>query len=144
MVGMSATIGNLSEICQFLNAEVYTKEFRPVELKEFIKCGSEIYEIDRNAISDENRLIPIRTVDCKVCCLFNIIMFRNVCPWVIYFLVSAGDSKNRSGSFSGSSDGGRAKRLVFSVLCVEEKLRKCRETGVPRGVPHAVGTPPSG
>ncbi|TMW42120.1 hypothetical protein DOY81_012796, partial [Sarcophaga bullata] len=46
IVGMSATIGNLSEISEFLNADVYTRGFRPVELKEYIKCGRDILEIN--------------------------------------------------------------------------------------------------
>ncbi|KAL5282099.1 HELQ family protein [Megaselia abdita] len=48
IVGMSATIGNLRDLSQFLNADVYTRNFRPVELKEFIKCGNDILSIDSN------------------------------------------------------------------------------------------------
>lgn len=46
IIGMSATISNLPEIAKFLNADVYTRNFRPVELKEFVKIGSEILNID--------------------------------------------------------------------------------------------------
>ncbi|XP_037930129.1 helicase POLQ-like [Teleopsis dalmanni] len=46
VVGMSATIGNLTEISTFLNADVYSRGFRPVELKEYIKCGRDILQIN--------------------------------------------------------------------------------------------------
>lgn len=66
IVGMSATIGNLPEVCQFLKADIYTQDFRPVELKEYVKCGNEICEINRGAKSEEVYFIPHRTLDFKV------------------------------------------------------------------------------
>ncbi|KAK9884457.1 hypothetical protein WA026_007300 [Henosepilachna vigintioctopunctata] len=53
IIGMSATIGNLEDICTFLNAEKYTKNFRPVELTEYIKCGPQITKIDLKAEEDQ-------------------------------------------------------------------------------------------
>lgn len=50
---MSATIGNLTEICKFLNADVYTRNFRPVELTEYVKCGNEIAKINWNVEENE-------------------------------------------------------------------------------------------
>ena len=46
VIGMSATIANLHEIARFLNADIYTRDFRPVELKEYVKIGSDILSID--------------------------------------------------------------------------------------------------
>ncbi|XP_055384286.1 helicase POLQ-like isoform X2 [Condylostylus longicornis] len=46
IIGMSATIGNISEISNFLKADVYTRGFRPVELKEYIKCGRDILSVN--------------------------------------------------------------------------------------------------
>lgn len=51
VVGMSATIANLHEIANFLNADIYTRNFRPVELKEFVKIGSDLLYIDQNPSS---------------------------------------------------------------------------------------------
>ena len=54
VIGMSATISNLKEIAKFLKADVYTRNFRPVELKEFVKIGNEIRSIDTKATSVAN------------------------------------------------------------------------------------------
>uniref|UniRef100_A0A182PBR8 DNA polymerase theta n=1 Tax=Anopheles epiroticus TaxID=199890 RepID=A0A182PBR8_9DIPT len=45
IVGMSATIGNLTEVARFMLADVYCRDFRPVELKEYVKCGDDLYEV---------------------------------------------------------------------------------------------------
>ncbi|KAH8363822.1 hypothetical protein KR200_004651 [Drosophila serrata] len=63
IVGMSATIGNLSEISAFLNADVYTRGFRPVELKEYIKCGSDLLEINAAGQTLEEIFVPSRSVN---------------------------------------------------------------------------------
>ena len=43
---MSATIGNSKEIAEFLNAELYENNFRPIKIQEYVKSGSEICMID--------------------------------------------------------------------------------------------------
>lgn len=63
---MSATIGNLRELAEFLNADVYQKNFRPVELQEYIKCGSDLLEIKKDAIDIESAFIRERTVSFNV------------------------------------------------------------------------------
>lgn len=63
---MSATIGNLSEISAFLNADVYTRGFRPVELKEYIKCGDDILEINSSGKTLEEVFVYKRSVNFKV------------------------------------------------------------------------------
>lgn len=66
IVGMSATIGNLRELAHFLNADVYNKDFRPVELTEHLKCGSDILQIQKNAPDIESSFVSVRTVDFSV------------------------------------------------------------------------------
>lgn len=63
---MSATIGNLPELAGFLNADVYQKDFRPVELREYLKCGSDIMEMKKDADSIEDAFKYDRTVSFNV------------------------------------------------------------------------------
>lgn len=63
---MSATIGNLNELATFMNADIYHKDFRPVELREHVKSGSEILEIKKNAPTIESAFEMVRTVNFSV------------------------------------------------------------------------------
>ncbi|KAM3599557.1 uncharacterized protein V6R79_007887 [Siganus canaliculatus] len=46
IVGMSATLGNIGDLQTFLRAQNYTNDFRPVQLREFVKLRDSIYEVD--------------------------------------------------------------------------------------------------
>lgn len=62
IIGMSATIANLREIATFLNADVYTRNFRPIELKEYVKIGTDILTIDGDKKLVSDAFIYDRTV----------------------------------------------------------------------------------
>ncbi|KAM8808220.1 helicase POLQ-like [Eudromia elegans] len=49
VIGMSATLNNVGDLQKFLQADYYTNNFRPVELKEYIKIRDTIYEVDSKA-----------------------------------------------------------------------------------------------
>ncbi|XP_008190461.2 helicase POLQ-like isoform X1 [Tribolium castaneum] len=63
VVGMSATIGNVNDLCQFLNADIYSQNFRPVELVEYVKCGPEVAKI--NYSPKDELLTVVRKIDHK-------------------------------------------------------------------------------
>ena len=45
VVAMSATVGNLKELSTFLDAELFTENFRPVKLVEHVVVGNDICEV---------------------------------------------------------------------------------------------------
>ncbi|XP_030762470.1 helicase POLQ-like [Sitophilus oryzae] len=63
IIGMSATIGNIKDICDFLKAKVYAKDFRPVDLMEYVKCGTEMAKINWNCKNEEDLFTNIKNVD---------------------------------------------------------------------------------
>jgi len=70
IVAMSATIGNLNELSDFLKADVYTDKFRPVQLKEYIKMGDTLLEVNEDQRKQENllehsRSLPSATAACR-------------------------------------------------------------------------------
>jgi replicative superfamily II helicase len=68
IIGMSATLPNVSELAMWLNGETYKSSFRPIPLKEYFKIGNVIYNKD-GSISrqlkpssdeqDRDHLIPL-------------------------------------------------------------------------------------
>ncbi|NXO03964.1 HELQ Helicase, partial [Rhinopomastus cyanomelas] len=62
IIGMSATLSNVGDLQRFLQAEYYTNDFRPVELKEYVKIRDTIYEVDSKA---ENGLTFSRLLNFK-------------------------------------------------------------------------------
>ncbi|XP_044934079.1 helicase POLQ-like isoform X9 [Mustela putorius furo] len=59
---MSATLNNVEDLQEFLQAECYTSQFRPVELKEYLKINDAIYEVDNKA---ENGMTFSRLLNCQ-------------------------------------------------------------------------------
>ncbi|KAJ3338834.1 hypothetical protein HDU91_001112, partial [Kappamyces sp. JEL0680] len=48
VIGMSATVPNIDIVAKWLDATLFTTAFRPVQLQEFIKVGSKIFDTDGN------------------------------------------------------------------------------------------------
>lgn len=53
MVAMSATVGNLRELSTFLQAELFTDNFRPVQLEENVKVGRDILAVQKTLAVNE-------------------------------------------------------------------------------------------
>lgn len=58
IIGLSATLPNLSELADWLSAEKYETQFRPIQLHEMIMCDNEL--------RDMNTLQCIRTVSSEL------------------------------------------------------------------------------
>ncbi|XP_061403911.1 helicase POLQ-like, partial [Lethenteron reissneri] len=65
VIGMSATLSNIKDLQKFLNAELYTNDFRPVQLREYIKLGDSIYEVNNKARCPEESFSFIRLLSHK-------------------------------------------------------------------------------
>uniref|UniRef100_S4RI36 Helicase, POLQ like n=1 Tax=Petromyzon marinus TaxID=7757 RepID=S4RI36_PETMA len=66
IIGMSATLSNINDLQKFLNAELYTNDFRPVELREYIKLGDSIYGVNNKALCPEEQFDFIRLLSYKM------------------------------------------------------------------------------
>lgn len=54
IIGMSATIPNLNQLAEWLDAEIYQTTFRPIPLEEYIKIDSILYN---------KQYVPIRQLN---------------------------------------------------------------------------------
>ena len=55
IIGMSATLPNLNEIALFLQAELFTSDFRPVPLTQYLKLNKFIYSVAETAEKIETK-----------------------------------------------------------------------------------------
>lgn len=63
LVGMSATLNNIAELASFLGAQVYSSDFRPVELSEYVKVGSHLYRMEcTKGAAKIVDLLPVRQI----------------------------------------------------------------------------------
>lgn len=81
IVAMSATIQNITEIAQFLRAEVFARSFRPVELCELVKIGQRLFTVEQirkkvyrhsrqlDATSEDGMLVELVKETLPACCL---------------------------------------------------------------------------
>ncbi|XP_052771050.1 helicase POLQ-like [Mya arenaria] len=63
VIGMSATLSNIEDITQFLNADIYSNNFRPVQLTEFVKLTDNIYKVEPKALGSDDQITHDRVVN---------------------------------------------------------------------------------
>ncbi|KAF4734228.1 hypothetical protein FOZ62_012302, partial [Perkinsus olseni] len=68
IVGMSATLPNVSEVAAWLDASLYVTDFRPVPLHEYVVCKRTVFTCDGDrrpvrALEDSNHLMPATDTD---------------------------------------------------------------------------------
>lgn len=66
IIGMSATLNNIKDLKHFLSAEVFSNDFRPVQLTEYVKMDDVIYDVNSSALCPEDCLRMNRMISCKV------------------------------------------------------------------------------
>lgn len=118
VVGMSATIGNVGEISAFLNAELYVQNFRPVDIKEYVKCENNIWLVDTRL---EEILTDKKIIKYKVSDLFCKFSLRQLSALLILnykLLVYRKSSSDRSRFFGWLSDGCSSQRFLSHILFI--------------------------
>lgn len=89
LIGMSATLPNLSTLASWLGAELYHTEFRPVPLREMVKIGPTIYSVDFDKIKDidQSESVPGDEDDIVLLCKERIVEGHSVlifCPTKVW------------------------------------------------------------
>ncbi|XP_051955801.1 DNA polymerase theta-like [Xyrauchen texanus] len=63
IIGMSATLPNLDLLARWLNAELYSTNYRPVPLMEWVKIGTNVYDGSLNLVRQFTPSLPFKGDD---------------------------------------------------------------------------------
>lgn len=71
IIGMSATLPNLSLLASWLGAELYQTDYRPVPLQEHLKVGCNIYDKSLSVVRQFTPALHIKVTDIMPMCALS-------------------------------------------------------------------------
>ena len=147
LVGMSATLPNVGLLARWLQAQLYSTDFRPTPLQEMVKIGSTLYDTQFKVIRefDRSEAIPGDEDDVLLICRERILKGHSVlifCPTKVWCENLASTLAEAQGRFIRSNPTEAKRFLDFPALIgVCEQLRRTQvgldrvlERTVPNGV----------
>ncbi|KAK9506409.1 hypothetical protein O3M35_008360 [Rhynocoris fuscipes] len=153
IIGMSATLPNLDDLARWLNAALYKTDFRPIELKEYLKVGHSIYVSKElrfsHEISSESLTIKNDPGDVIFLCIetillgFSVLVFCSTKNWCESVAQQIAVEIRRLGC-SKDEAGIKLREQLNSeaILDTLEQLKKCPaglESSLEKSVSFGVG-----
>ncbi|XP_073985766.1 DNA polymerase theta isoform X3 [Rhodnius prolixus] len=152
VVGMSATLPNLNDLANWLNATLYKTDFRPIPLKEFLKIGRKVLDSKELRFSHEiNSTLDIKDDPGDVIYLcvdtilkgFSILVFCSTKNWCETMAQQIAVEIRRIGKSQNESALKLREQLNSEAISdILEQLKKCPvglESSLERSISFAVG-----
>lgn len=148
VIGMSATLPNIDTLAMWLDAQLYSTDFRPTPLKEMVKIGPTLYDTNFKKLRefDPSKSIPGDEDDVLLICRERILEGHSVlifCPTKAWCENLSSTIAEAQGRFMQSSNPAENKCIIdFPALVgVCEQLRRTQvgldgvlEKTIPNGV----------